>query len=187
MAALFLVRALAHRDGRERFRALTGSPAGLRGNGRRRNLWDMEREVFESREVELAGGQHIVARIFRPAGARRGAVLIVAAMGVTQAFYAPLAKWLAGEGYLALTFDYRGMGLSRPPEHRRSLRGFDVGLLDWAREDCAAMVELALLEAPGGRALLARAQPRRPDPAVRSEPRVGRPDDHRRQRQRLLA
>lgn len=115
----------------------------------------MEREPFESRAVDLPGGQRIVARIFRPRpGVRsgagcRGAVLLVPAMGVAQAFYAPLAKWLAGEGYLAVTFDYRGMGLSRPPEHRRTLRGFRVGLLDWAREDCAAMVELALREAPG--------------------------------------
>jgi len=109
----------------------------------------VKREVFESREVELAAGQQIVARIFRPAGDCRGTVLLVPAMGVAQAFYAPLAKWLAGEGFLGLTFDYRGMGLSRAPEHRRSLRGFDVGLLDWARHDCAAMVELALGEAPG--------------------------------------
>ena len=106
--------------------------------------------MFESREVELAGGERVVARIFRPTGARRGAVLIVPAMGVAQAFYAPLAKWLAGEGFLALTFDYRGMGLSRPPEYLRSLRGFAVGLLDWAREDCAGMVGLALEEVPDG-------------------------------------
>lgn len=112
----------------------------------------MEREPFESREVETTAGKSIVARIFRPArdrGEMRGAVLVVPAMGVAQAFYAPLAKWLAGEGFVALTFDYRGMGLSRPPEHQRSLRGLEVGLLDWAREDCAAMVELALGEAPG--------------------------------------
>lgn len=112
----------------------------------------MEREPFESREVETSAGKSIVARIFRPArdrGEMRGAVLVVPAMGVAQAFYAPLAKWLAGEGFVALTFDYRGMGLSRPPEHQRSLRGLEVGLLDWAREDCAAMVELARGETPG--------------------------------------
>ena len=97
----------------------------------------------------MAAGKRISARLFRPPGACRGAVLVVPAMGVPQAFYAPLAKWLAGEGYLVLTFDYQGMGLSRPPEHRRSLRGYRVGLLDWAREYSAAMVELAQKEAPG--------------------------------------
>lgn len=109
----------------------------------------MSREPVENREVAVGAGRRISARLFRPPGACRGAVLVVPAMGVPQAFYAPLAKWLAGEGYLVLTFDYQGMGLSRPPEHRRSLRGYRVGLLDWAREDCAAMVELALKEAPG--------------------------------------
>lgn len=109
----------------------------------------MEREAFEQRAVEVAAGQSVVARLFRPLRDRRGAVLVVPAMGVSQGFYAPLARWLAGEGYVALTFDYRGVGLSRPPEHRRSLRGFEVGLLDWAREDCASMVDLALAEAPG--------------------------------------
>ena len=43
----------------------------------------------------------------------KGAVLIVPAMGVPQKYYEPLAAWLAGEGYAAATFDYRGMGLSR--------------------------------------------------------------------------
>ncbi len=112
----------------------------------------MEREAFEQRRVEVAAGQSVVARLFRPLRdhrGSRGAVLLVPAMGVSQAFYAPLAKWLAGEGFLALTFDYRGMGLSRPPEHLRSLRGFAVGLLDWAREDCAEMIGLTLREAPG--------------------------------------
>lgn len=109
----------------------------------------MEREVFEQRALEVAAGQDVVARLFRPAGPCRGAVLLVPAMGVAQGFYAPLAEWLAGEGFLALTFDYRGIGLSRPARHQRSLRGFAVGLLDWAREDCAALVDLARHEAQG--------------------------------------
>ena len=109
----------------------------------------MQREAIESREVEVAAGQRIAARLYRPGSACRGVVLFVPAMGVAQAFYAPLAKWLAGQGFLCLTFDYRGMGLSRPAAHPRSLSRFEVGLLDWAREDCAAMVELALAEAPG--------------------------------------
>lgn len=109
----------------------------------------MEREPIESHEVGTGEGKSIVARIFRPGGESRGAVLVVPAMGVTQTFYAPLAKWLASQGFVALTFDYRGMGLSRPPGHRRSLRGLEVSLLDWAREDCRAMIELALAQTPG--------------------------------------
>jgi len=103
---------------------------------------------FETREIEIAEGQAIVARFFRPEGEIRGAVLIVPAMGVVQTFYAPLAQWLARQGFFTFTFDFRGMGLARP-RPQGSLRGFDVDLLGWARVDCAAMVDQVRREAPG--------------------------------------
>jgi predicted alpha/beta hydrolase len=80
----------------------------------------------------------IVARLFVPASAARAAVLIPSAMGVGQKFYERFADWLCSQGYLVGTFDYRGIGLSAP----RQLRGFDATIFDWAREDCAAMIEL---------------------------------------------
>ena len=43
-------------------------------------------------------------------------MLIVPAMGVDQRYYAAFASWLADQGYFVVTFDYRGMGRSRPPE-----------------------------------------------------------------------
>jgi len=63
-----------------------------------------------------------------------GAILIVSAMAVPQSFYADLARWLAGQGWQVVTFDYRGMGDSAP----RTLRGFETDVLTWARQDCAA-------------------------------------------------
>ncbi len=85
----------------------------------------------------------IVARRFDTEGAPRGAVLIAGAMGVKQAFYGDLARWLAAQGWQAMTFDYRGMGESRPPHARRSLRGFAADLFDWARDTDAALAALA--------------------------------------------
>lgn len=64
-------------------------------------------------------------------------MLIVSAMGVTQRYYEPLAHWLMARDVLAVTFDYRGIGLS----HSGTLRGFGADILDWARLDCAAMVD----------------------------------------------
>jgi len=126
----------------------TLAKSALRRNSGRRNLSAVVDARSETREIEIAGGQGIVARLFRPAGECRGAVLIVPAMGAAQTFYAPLAKWLAGEGLFAFTFDFRGMGLARP-RPPGSLRGFDVDILGWARLDCAAMVDLTHREAPG--------------------------------------
>lgn len=100
---------------------------------------------FTRQAIPLGEREHIVARFFAPAGAARGAVLVVPAMGVTQAYYAPFAQWLAAQGYLAATFDYRGIGQSR----HGSLRKVSTDILDWARRDCAAMIDAVAARAPG--------------------------------------
>ena len=102
--------------------------------------------------VVASDGTAIAARFFAPAGearaAVRAAVLIVPAMGAPQSYYKPFAAWLAAQGFLVATFDYRGTGLSRPAD----LRGFAADILDWARLDCAAMIEATLTRATSARA-----------------------------------
>ncbi|MEO6323684.1 MAG: alpha/beta fold hydrolase [Thermoanaerobaculia bacterium] len=99
--------------------------------------------------VEASDGQLIEARFYTPfytpEAAPRGAVLLVPAMGTTQSYYAPFAAWLAAQGFLVATFDYRGTGASRT----RPLRGFVADIVDWARLDCAAMVEAISRRSPG--------------------------------------
>jgi predicted alpha/beta hydrolase len=68
-------------------------------------------------------------------------VLISGGLGIPQRFYAPFASWLAQRGHLVMTFDLRGMGASRKPEHRHSLRGLDADMLTWARQDFPAAVQ----------------------------------------------
>ncbi|KAF1052640.1 MAG: hypothetical protein GAK43_01805 [Stenotrophomonas maltophilia] len=93
-------------------------------------------------------GQNLASQWYSPTGEPRGAVLIVPAMGVEQRFYAPFARWLASHGYLAVTFDYLGIGQSRHGD----LRQLQVNVLDWARHDCSAMLA-AVAEAIGQRPL----------------------------------
>jgi predicted alpha/beta hydrolase len=81
----------------------------------------------------------------RPATQMRGAVLVVPAMGTPQHYYEPFATWLAAQGYLVATFDYRGTGLSRP----RHLRGFQADIFSWAKLDCGAMIDALTARAPG--------------------------------------
>jgi predicted alpha/beta hydrolase len=85
-------------------------------------------------ELRGDGGVTISARRYGRSDASRGAVLIAGAMGVKQDYYADFAAWLASQGYAALSFDYRGMGESRPAHAQRSLRGFEADLFDWARD-----------------------------------------------------
>jgi predicted alpha/beta hydrolase len=81
-----------------------------------------------------------VVRVFESSSALvpKGTVVIPSAMGVAQSFYGRFAEWLSTQGYLAITFDYRGIGRSAPS----SLRGFEATIFDWAR-DCDAVIGFA--------------------------------------------
>jgi predicted alpha/beta hydrolase len=99
--------------------------------------------------IRTADGTPLVAQAFGDAEAARAAVLIVPAMGVDQRYYAAFAGWLADQGYFAVTFDYRGMGRSRPAQYRRSLRGFQADVITWAHEDAPAMVDFVAARTEG--------------------------------------
>ena len=75
-----------------------------------------------------------------------GTVIINAATGVAARYYHPYAAFLAGHGFDVLTYDYRGIGLSRPP----TLRGCTYRWRDWGELDFDAAVRLALALDPHG-------------------------------------
>jgi predicted alpha/beta hydrolase len=72
-------------------------------------------------------------------------VLIAAATAVPAGFYRRFASYLAERGFDTITFDYRGVGRSRPA----SLKGFDARMRDWADLDSAAAVDFAAALNPG--------------------------------------
>jgi predicted alpha/beta hydrolase len=96
---------------------------------------------MQHQSVPAADGYPLASTTFGDSHTARAGVLIVPAMGVEQHFYAAFAHWLAEQGYFAVTFDYRGMGRSRPRAFQASLRGFDADVLTWAQQDTAAMVD----------------------------------------------
>ncbi|MFZ5722216.1 MAG: alpha/beta fold hydrolase [Pseudomonadota bacterium] len=111
-------------------------------------LDDYVAEPYVQEEIRAADGYPLTARVYTPPatvrGSWHGSVLIVPAMGVPQAYYQPFATWLANHGYLAMTFDYRGMGLSK----RGSLRDVDADVLTWAQQDAAAALEALSARGP---------------------------------------
>lgn len=68
-----------------------------------------------------------------------GLVLINAATAVPARHYAPFAAALAKRGLAAITWDYRGIGLSRP----RTLRGFKASMRDWIDLDAEGVLRWA--------------------------------------------
>jgi predicted alpha/beta hydrolase len=101
-------------------------------------------------ETIAAGDGHLLGvERFVPLGEPEAVVLIAAAMGVPQRYYRKFAAWLARQGFLVLSFDYRGVGASAS----HTLRSSPATLSDWIQLDCAAMLDNAAVAA-GDRPLI---------------------------------
>ncbi|WP_313075646.1 alpha/beta fold hydrolase [Melaminivora sp.] len=106
---------------------------------------------MQQHALPVPGAAHPLAvrRYLPPAGTPpRGSVVIGAAFGVPQTFYAPFAQWLAGQGWAVSTFDYRGQGASL----HGPMRAVQANLHDWARDYDAVIAHAA--EALPGRPVL---------------------------------
>src|SRR5207253_2218324 len=79
----------------------------------------------------------IATRFYEPPGAVKAAVVIGGAMGVKQDYYANYAEWLATQGYLVASFDYRGMGDSQ----HGPINKLQADLFDWADDFDAVIAE----------------------------------------------
>ncbi|NJM25255.1 MAG: alpha/beta fold hydrolase [Bacteroidia bacterium] len=74
-------------------------------------------------------------------------VIVNCATGVKQRFYSNFAKYLSQQGFDVFTYDYRGIGESRP----KHLRALHADFKDWAQLDFAAVVTYAQRELPSNK------------------------------------
>jgi predicted alpha/beta hydrolase len=81
----------------------------------------------------------------RPRPDARPVVVINSATSVRCRYYARFAAFLFGHGFDVITYDYRGIGESRPAP----LRGFAAGWVDWGHLDCDAVLRFADAASPG--------------------------------------
>lgn len=86
-------------------------------------------------EIHAADGFVLRATLYDAQSDR--ALLIASAMGVKRRYYDAFAQFLAASGISVVTFDYRGIGDSRPA----SLRGFRGTLEEWGRLDVTAAID----------------------------------------------
>ena len=71
-------------------------------------------------------------------------VIINPTATVSQEFYTPFAQYLAERGLPTVTYDYRGVGRSRPTD----LSGFNASISTWGRSDFASVLDWAQLHFP---------------------------------------
>ncbi|MTJ80781.1 MAG: alpha/beta fold hydrolase [Telmatospirillum sp.] len=105
--------------------------------------------MMETRFVTISCADHVDlgGHLWRSASvAPLGRVVINPATGVLARYYHRYARFLAGHGFDVLTYDYRGIGLSRPER----LRGCRYRWRDWGERDFEAVLTFMRdLRSPG--------------------------------------
>jgi len=87
--------------------------------------------------ISARDGYPLAATVFAPAAAPRAAVLISSGAAVPRKIYRGFASYLAERGAAVVSYDYRGVGESRPA----SLKGFQARMRDWAALDVAGALD----------------------------------------------
>ena len=87
-------------------------------------------------------GYPLAATLHRGDSTPPRVVVINPAIAVPGKFYRHFAAGLAEAGYTALTWDYRGIGASRPEK----LRGFEATARDWIFSDMVGVVDWVVAE-----------------------------------------
>jgi predicted alpha/beta hydrolase len=97
-------------------------------------------------KIVAADGFALAASGFTPPEATPviATAVIAPATGVPRRFYHAFAAFLAEGGIATTTFDYRGIGESRPP----SLKGFQAQMHDWGELDISAALAFSAAAAP---------------------------------------
>ena len=102
---------------------------------------DVREVAIEARDVEFPAhdGYAITGTLYRRVDALdpHDVLLFNAGGGLAVRRYRHFLRYLAGEGFPTLAYDYRGIGSNRPPK----LRGFASGLEDWAEFDHAGAID----------------------------------------------
>lgn len=108
--------------------------------------------ITEDLRVPATDGYPLGATLYRSGGGTRADrfVLVNPATAVRRRYYDAYARFLAEKGFDVLTYDYRGIGDSKPER----LRGFHATMRDWAEKDSAGVISWIGAERSPGRLLL---------------------------------
>lgn len=97
--------------------------------------------------IPATDGFSLGATLFEPASQDAPIVLINSATGVKRGFYEKFAGFLAEAGFGVVTYDYRGIGDSRPS----GLRGFRAQMREWGACDLRGVIDWIGERYPGRR------------------------------------
>jgi predicted alpha/beta hydrolase len=97
---------------------------------------DMQRTRQQAISFSTSDGYALAGTVFAPAEEARACVIINSAVAVRRAYYQPYAEYLADNGLIAITYDYRGIGDSLTGD----LRKLPAVMTDWSLRDYPAVL-----------------------------------------------
>ena len=103
-----------------------------------------------STSIPALDGYPLRATYYEPFeyGNHNGQIAVInSGAGIPKTFYEPFATWLADQGIIVITYDYRGIGSSRG----NSIRRLSVSIQDWGSKDCAGVLLAATKRYPWAR------------------------------------
>ncbi len=86
---------------------------------------------MKSSIIQTSDGYGIHATLFEPQNSNGKLLLINSATGVKQQIYFSFSKFFADQGFTVITYDYRGIGLSKP----HKMKGFQASMRIWGTLD----------------------------------------------------
>jgi len=92
----------------------------------------MEKLIFNTRDHAA-----LTAHLFLPEKSNSKFLLINSATGVKQHIYFSFAQFFSEKGFTVITYDYRGIGLSKP----ENMKGFKASMRIWGSEDYKTLTQ----------------------------------------------
>ncbi|WP_379965230.1 serine aminopeptidase domain-containing protein [Epilithonimonas sp. UC225_85] len=98
------------------------------------------------KSIELLTEDHyaLSVHIFEPKDSNNKLLLINSATGVKQHIYFAFAQFFSENGFAVITYDYRGIGLSKP----KKMKGFNASMRIWGTTDYKAITEYIKINYP---------------------------------------
>lgn len=85
----------------------------------------------------ISGENPIVVTAFAPQKQNGTAIIMSCATGAKQSYFKPFATYLAEHGFLVFTYDYSGIGRSKP----NSLKRYNTSASAWGKLDLTTVID----------------------------------------------
>lgn len=97
--------------------------------------------------IETLDFTKLTIHIFEPQINKKKLLLINSATGVKQQVYFSFAQFFADQGYTVITYDYRGIGLSKPVV----MKGYKASMRIWGNQDFKTLTDFMVTNYSGYR------------------------------------